>query len=247
MYHAVAGDREDASYFAVPRPRFQEQLDAIRAAGLRGCSLERAARAGGGRTVAITFDDGDVSHFAHALPELVARGMTATFFIITARVGTPGYLTWDELRAMSRAGMSIQSHTHTHPFLSTLGRDRVARELAESRRALDGALAQRTTTIALPNGDAPAGWTARDYRALGYTHIATSRWGANTVADPPFVRRYTVRRDSTAHSFERMILAASSAYSPEALRLLTLDRVRAAVGPARYARARRAVLSMLGR
>ncbi|HET9808899.1 MAG TPA: polysaccharide deacetylase family protein [Candidatus Limnocylindria bacterium] len=247
MYHRVPAAAEDADYFAVPRARFAEQLDALRAAGMRVVSLERAVSQPRDRTVAITFDDGDESQFQNALPELVARGMTATFFVITARVGMPGYVTWKELGAMARAGMSIQSHTHTHPFLSELSRDDAARELAEARRLLDAHLGQRTTILALPNGDAPRGWTGRDYAALGYTRVATSRWGANHGGDARLIRRYTVRRDTSARAFGALITGESSAYSAEALRLLALNRVRAAVGPSRYARARRLVLSTLGR
>lgn len=247
MYHRVPGVAENADYFAVPRSRFVEQLDMLRAAGLRAVSLERALDRPAAGTVAITFDDGDETHFQNAFPELVARGMTATFFVITARIDAPGYLTWDELRAMRRAGMSIQSHTHTHPFLSELDREGAARELAESRRLLDSRLEQRTTTLSLPNGDAPRGWRMGDYAALGYSRIATSRWGANHGTRARLIRRYTVRRDTSADAFADLISGHSSAYAPEALRLLALERVRAAMGPSRYARARRAVLSALGR
>ncbi|MGQ0715391.1 MAG: polysaccharide deacetylase family protein [Gemmatimonadaceae bacterium] len=246
MYHRIVGPAEAVGYFDVPRTRFAQQLDAIRAAGLRGTTLEQAATQQRGDAVALTFDDGDASHFMRALPELVSRGMTGTFFVITGRVGTSGYVTWDELRAMARAGMSIQSHTHTHPFLSEMSEAAADRELSESRRLLDAMLSQRTTTLSLPNGDAPRGWTRRDYLARGFTHVATSRWGVNYGANGRLLRRYTVRRDTSASGFARLISGGSSAYSPEALRLLALSRVRAAVGPTRYARARRALLSTLG-
>lgn len=246
MYHRVALAPEPEDYFAVSRASFAHHLDLLSAAGLRGVSLEQAVDRPHHGTVAITFDDGDETHFRYALPELVARGMTATFFVITSRVGLPGYVSWDHLRAMTRAGMSIQSHTHTHPFLSQLAERAVMRELAESRRLLDAALAQRTTTLSLPNGDMPRGWGTAEFRAIGYTRIATSRWGANQGSRGKFIRRYTVRRDTRDATFLRLITAASSAYSAEGLRLLALARVRAALGPARYAVARQRVLAVLG-
>jgi peptidoglycan/xylan/chitin deacetylase (PgdA/CDA1 family) len=246
MYHRVSLAPDAGDYFAISRRQFAHHLDLLRTTGLRGVSLEQAVDRPNHGTVAITFDDGDESHFRHALPELLSRGMTATFFVITGRVGMPGYVTWDQLRAMSRAGMSIQSHTHTHPYLSELDEDAVARELVESRRLLDVALAQRTMTLSLPNGDAPRSWGMAEYRGLGYSRIATSRWGSNQGTRARFIRRYTVRRDTSDATFLRLIAASSSAYSMEGLRLLALARVRAALGPSRYAVARRRVLAALG-
>jgi peptidoglycan/xylan/chitin deacetylase (PgdA/CDA1 family) len=250
MYHEISP--MDASgpgnYFSVPRARFAAQLDLLGAMGLQGASMERVAASPNGGLVAITFDDGHASDYAEAFPELAARGMSATFFVVTSRVGQPGYVTWPHLREMSSSGMSIQSHTHTHPFLSELTRAQALDELRTSKRLLDDALAQDTISIAFPGGDAPRGWSANDFVELGYEWIATSRWGPNSrVPRTRAIRRYTVRRDGDASTFERMAHAASSAWSPEAVRLLTLNVVRRALGPSRYATMRRRALGVIGR
>jgi peptidoglycan/xylan/chitin deacetylase (PgdA/CDA1 family) len=174
--------------------------------------------------------------------------MAATFFVITGRVGSTGYCTWDDLREMGRAGMSLQSHTHTHPFLSQLDRDAVLVELRRSREELDDQLGQRTTTLALPGGDFPRGWRATDFRDAGYRWVATSRWGPNDVAhDTFFVRRYTVRRETRLEAFVRMAEGSAPAYSAEGLRLTALNGLRSLLGASRYARWRRRFLVSLGR
>jgi peptidoglycan/xylan/chitin deacetylase (PgdA/CDA1 family) len=252
MYHDVPRAERGAGYFAVPRPRFAAQLDRIIELGLRGVSLEEALAPRAQDVVALTFDDGDATLPGEALPELIARGMTATFFVITARVGTEGYVTWDELRAMARAGMSVQSHTHTHPFLSELSSVDVTRELRESKARLDAELGQSTAALSLPNGDWPRGWSARDFARAGYPVVATSDWGANAAArelgdGARVVRRYTVRRQTTEDDVAALLERLPSPLSPEGIRLGALRRLRAALGPSRYARWRRRALELLGR
>lgn len=245
MYHEVPADAAAAGWFAVPRATFAAQLDRIRTAGLRGTSLE-AALAAGQPTVAITFDDGHVTHAREALPELAARGMTATFFVVTSWVGRDGYASWAELRQMADAGMSIQSHTRSHPFLSELDRREALEELRASRLEIEQRIGRAVTTLALPNGDAPR--VDEDLEAAGYRWVATSRWGANRGRGDAIrrVRRYTVRRSTTLDELERFARARASVLSPEAVRLELLGRLRTAVGPSRYARWRRAVLGVTG-
>ena len=246
MYHEIPDDGEPG-YYAVPRARFGAQLDALARLGLAGTTLESALADPSPARVAITFDDGHATHFTDAFPELAARRMAATFFVITARVGTNGYATWDQLRAMRRAGMSIQSHTHTHPFLSELSAEAARTELRESRRRLDAELDQETTTLALPGGDAPRGWSARDFADAGFRWVATSRWGPNAGTPATFVRRYTVRRETMDPAFARLATAREPAHSLEGLRLRALGGTRTLLGASRYARWRRAALRLLGR
>jgi peptidoglycan/xylan/chitin deacetylase (PgdA/CDA1 family) len=250
MYHEVHADdapSDGGGYFAVGASQFARQLDTLLSLGLRGSSLESVAGQPPNGRVAITFDDGHWTHAAHALPLLRDRDMTATFFIITSRVGSPGYCSWDELRGMRDAGMSLQSHTHSHPFLSQLDSSEVRLELTRSREELDHQLGQRTTTLALPGGDSPRGWSAADYQSAGYRWIATSRWGLARDDESPFIRRYTVRRATPEDTIRRMVAGLVPDYSAEGLRLTALHGVRSLLGASRYARWRRRVLSALRR
>ena len=246
MYHEVPDADEQAGYFAVPRPAFGAQLDRVRAAGLAGCSLEQVL-AGASNAVAITFDDGHGTHARNAFPELAARGMSGTFFVTTGWVGRPGYATWSELREMADAGMSIQSHTCSHPFLSELSPARVREELRASRLEIEDRIGRPVSTLALPNGDAPQG-DAAVFGECGYRWVATSRWGANRGRGDQLqrVRRYTVRRSTPLQELDRLARARASALSPEGVRLELLGTLRTLVGPTRYAHWRRAVLQRVG-
>jgi peptidoglycan/xylan/chitin deacetylase (PgdA/CDA1 family) len=71
----------------------------------------------------ITFDDGTLDQYLLAAPELEARGIRGTFFIITGPraegIWTDGKLerqlfSWDQVRDLHARGHEIASHTATH-------------------------------------------------------------------------------------------------------------------------------------
>jgi peptidoglycan/xylan/chitin deacetylase (PgdA/CDA1 family) len=254
MYHEVpqAHDEAARSYFAVPVERFADQMARLRDEGLRAVSLETMLETRDPDLVALTFDDGHQTHYASAFPVLAAMGFSATFFVTTGWVGRRASVSWNQLQEMAAAGMSIQSHTHTHPFLSALDGESVARELRESKRQLDEHLAQDTVTLALPGGDAPRRRYSDAIATSGYRIVATSAWGTNAWAlrgagAPVVVRRYTVRQDTSLKRFADLAMGLSPWWSREGLRLRTLNEVRRVFGPERYARWRRALLQTVRR
>jgi peptidoglycan/xylan/chitin deacetylase (PgdA/CDA1 family) len=241
MYHDVPA-RAPFDRFAVPNHRFVAHLDVLDALRLRVVPVEEAAP---GR-VGLTFDDGYAAHYAEVFPLLVARGMRATFFVTTGWVGKRGFVTWEQLREMAAAGMSIQSHTANHPLLSESSHADVVRELVTSRERIEAEIGQPCGAVALPGGAAPREWRANDYAQLGFGLVATSRWGANsgrpTRAAAKYVRRYTVRYRTPDAWLPRFALGRSTRLHPESLRLFTLGMVRTVLGGARYQRLRRRVL-----
>jgi peptidoglycan/xylan/chitin deacetylase (PgdA/CDA1 family) len=253
LYHDVTNavaEKRGADWFAVSPQTFAEHLDLIRLLGYRGCSIAAALAAPSARQVAISFDDGDAGQFANAFPALVARGMSATFFVTTSWVGKPGYVTWEQLRAMKSAGMSIQSHTRTHPFLSELDGRALREELAGSKAELDDALGQSTDALGLPGGDRPARRLWHVVRDSGYAVVATSRWGPNpTVARgerPCVLHRCTVRGAPSGDRMARTLAGDSWLGWQRGVREGVLGTIRGTLGPSRYAKWRRAFLDGLG-
>src|SRR5690606_39010930 len=74
------------------------------------------------KTVAITFDDSYRSVYDVAFPLLQEYQFPFTVFINTALVGSNprDFMGWEEIKAMSDAGVVIANHTHTHPHLVRL-------------------------------------------------------------------------------------------------------------------------------
>ena len=149
-YHAV-GAPDRSSGQDLTAPEFERQLDWLAGAGWHTLTLEEVVErrkvAGG---VALTFDDGSEDALRVVLPALKKRGMKGTFFVITGLVGTPGYLTWDGVRALEKAGMAIGSHTVHHPRLPDLPRGQALAELVESKRELEGRLGHPVELLAYP-------------------------------------------------------------------------------------------------
>jgi peptidoglycan/xylan/chitin deacetylase (PgdA/CDA1 family) len=59
------------------------------------------------RTGILSFDDDWESQNTYAFPLLKKYGFTATFYIWVSAVGRKNHMTWDGIRALSKAGMQI--------------------------------------------------------------------------------------------------------------------------------------------
>lgn len=252
MYHDVLPATDAAGggpeRFAVPVESFEIMLDAIRSTGRIGCSVADAFVLDQPR-VAISFDDGTKSQFEYAVPALLSRGMTATFFVTTDLIGRPGFMDWPELREISSLGMSVQSHSKSHPFLSELNGPELNVELCESKSLLDERLGQNTDQISFPGGDAPRRHLLPMLAECGYRVVAGSRWGMNRgdrglEHGRPLYR--CTMRGAVTPSEARYILGRATRLSARVIsRELVLNSLRAAVGPGRYARWRRRFLDAM--
>lgn len=253
MYHDVAGNaariNDVGEFFSVREEDFARHLKLIRDVGLMGCTIAEAINCGGERRIAISFDDGNLGQATRALPALVANGMTATFFITTAWVGRPGFATWDQLREMRDAGMAIESHTHTHPFLSELSEQQLRDELARSRDEIAHQLGAGPTMLALPGGDAPRPELRKIIVTEGYEVVASSRWGLNRYnvdERPPLIRRCTVRGEMGDGAFISVARGDPWVRLRKHVRERSLALLRRSLGPSRYARLRRNLLHTVG-
>ena len=108
-------------------------------------------------------------------------GLTATFFVITGRVGDAGQMDWDMLSEMAAAGMSIQSHTVSHPDLRTVSDSRLASELVDSRDAISLATGLLPYALAYPYG-ACDGRVIQAARSAGYAMAVVT--GRGKEGDP---------------------------------------------------------------
>jgi len=128
-----------------------------------------------------------------------SMGLRGSFFITTGHVGWPQRVTWGQLREMSDAGFSIQSHSRTHSYLSSYEPDKLREELRQSKNDLEQHLGRRVIAFAPPYGDWPQ-HAASIANTCGYQIICTSRPGFN---DSPFqfqkLRRFSMR-GPTSHA-----------------------------------------------
>lgn len=124
----------------------------------------------------ITFDDGNASDIEIALPELLARGLTATFFLLTSRLGKSGSLTRADVIALAGAGQTIGLHGADHLDWRRLDRAGRAREYHEAREVLRELSGQPVDEAAAPFGFYDRQVVA-DLRGSGFRVLYTSDRG----------------------------------------------------------------------
>ena len=213
-YHHIVQDRrsEAMSHLAVSVSRFERQIQYLRCRGYRCVPLANLAQCSENarpekqRVFALSFDDGYSDFLTNAFPILQRYGCTATIFLVVGRVGEPSdwagasgapLLTWQQVQALDRQGISFGSHTLTHPRLTGVPPDQVWRELTVSKAQLEARLGHEVTLFAYPygvwDGDIPD-----KVKAAGYQAACGVSQGAH---DQFNLLRYQVLRDDRLPAF----------------------------------------------
>lgn len=105
------------------------------------------------KPIVISFDDGWQDQFIYAFPILKKYNYTATFFVFTNSIGRRGFLTWNNLRTLRDAHMTIGSHTLSHPFLTAISDPAILwNEIVESKKKLERHLGIVVREFAYPFG-----------------------------------------------------------------------------------------------
>jgi peptidoglycan/xylan/chitin deacetylase (PgdA/CDA1 family) len=158
--------------------------------------LAAAVAAGRQRVpVTLTFDDGGVSYYTTVAERLEARGWRGHCLVTTGCIGRPGFLDAAQIRELHSRGHVIGTHSVSHPRrFAACSWDRMVREWADSRRALQDIVGCDVTTGSVPGGYF-TGRVARAADAAGLRTLFTSepetrvrRIGGCTV-----VGRFTLR------------------------------------------------------
>jgi hypothetical protein len=131
--------------------------------------------------LALTFDDGLTSVLTNALPVLRHHGIPATAFVVTGwadgQISDEAFrrvvLDWPGLSALQEGGVTLASHSLSHPDFGRLEAGEARRELEVSRERLHRVLGVETTEFAIPLGQSRnwtpvAGLTAAE---AGYTTV----------------------------------------------------------------------------
>jgi peptidoglycan/xylan/chitin deacetylase (PgdA/CDA1 family) len=158
--------------------------------------------------VILTFDDGYADAYTNAFPILKKYGMTATFFVVTEWLDTrqPGYLTWDQVREMSAAGMSIQSHTRTHRNLID-GCDYNCRvyQILGSVETIEAEIGIRPRFFCYPSGRYDAA-VLPVLEQIGIAAAVTTQAGTLHVSDRPLeLKRARIRGTTTVRDLAWMM------------------------------------------
>ena len=176
-YHRIIEERktegdkrhQDWNFYDLPMRRFQQQMKKAAAhvsAYEAGASIPH---------LELTFDDGTQDHLTVA--DVLAKfGLSGIFFIITGRIGEPGYLSQTDLRTLLQLGHRFGSHTVTHRRICNLTDADLRLELERSRDTLQQLAGYDIEWFAPPGGFVNE--RCFDVAHLcGYRFVRTMRWG----------------------------------------------------------------------
>ncbi|MBV8198517.1 MAG: polysaccharide deacetylase family protein, partial [Candidatus Eremiobacteraeota bacterium] len=215
MYHrvdvAAPSDRISQALTISPA-QFSAELQYLRDRHLRTMSvaeLEADIRGGQSPTnaVLLTFDDGYDDQYQYAFSLLRRFGDVATFFVNVGSVGSPRHLTWQQIAAMSQAGMSFGCHGVSHADLATLG---VAAQTYQIDRCVDVLSARLHDSIiayAYPSGAFDEETIRLEQHAgllLGFTTDPRFQRDADSLYE---LTRRRVKNGMTAADFASLLLA----------------------------------------
>jgi peptidoglycan/xylan/chitin deacetylase (PgdA/CDA1 family) len=206
MYHQVDTPLSEREHrFCTPPVEFARQMDRI-ASDCTPLSLEELHACLSGqrvwpeRPVHITFDDGFIGVLEHAAPMLAERGIPATLFAVSDRLGgsndwmaSRGFperplLTAAQLRQLKKMGFTIGSHTRTHARLIELDTERARDEVVASKARLEDALGSEVRYFAYPYG--LVNETVRSMvTESGYRGACATIPGFNRVGQDPYMLR----------------------------------------------------------
>ena len=117
--------------------------------------------------VSLTFDDGNVDNFSIE-PLLKSNGLHATFYVSTRRVGTAGFMSWEQLQILQSDGNEIGGHTFDHIKVEGLDTGILRHQICDDRRnLLDHGLNAVSFAYPFGNYDDNAKRMVRD---CGYTN-----------------------------------------------------------------------------
>jgi peptidoglycan/xylan/chitin deacetylase (PgdA/CDA1 family) len=141
---------------------------AVALASLAGTATASAAPT----IVTLGFDDGTATQYEHRAL-LSERGIPATFYVNTAKLDRPGYMTWEHVATLAAEGHEIGGHTLSHAQLSGLPAEQQRAEICDDRAQLV-ARGYQAVSFAYPHG-ADDGSAQSIVQGCGYRTARTTR------------------------------------------------------------------------
>lgn len=217
MYHYLSDPPPGADKYrrdlSVSPALFEQQLAYLKGQGYQSITLydllDHLAQGAPlpEKPVIITFDDGYRDNYANAFPLLQQYGFSATFFVLTdvTSQDAPAYMTWDQLREMTAAGMDVECHARVHEDLTGNDDARLVWQVLGCREAIESELGQHPRFVAYPSGvfdDRVAAFFASDAYWGGVTTQQGSLHDSNALFQ---LKRLRVRNTTTVEFLAELL------------------------------------------
>lgn len=206
-YHIVQSPND--THFSITRETFEQQMNYLASAGYNVVALSDVSDylAGKKKTLprnamVVTIDDGWKCTYTEIYPVMKKLKFPFTVFVYPKFIGQSGYaLNWKQIKEMSDAGVDIQSHSYSHPFLTQRRHrswddgqysDWLATELAESKKVIEEKTGKKVKYLAYPYGDFDSR-VVKTAGENGYEAAVTAAFGVvHSDSDPYRLRRVVI-------------------------------------------------------
>lgn len=158
MYHNVSAVQGPKVLNNVTPEAFAAQMTYIKNNGYKVVGFDEyikgitQGKSFGRNTVVIHFDDGYDDNYTQAFPVLKQHGFPAMVFLVSDKIGTPGFLTWDQVREMDKAGFAAGAHTRTHAYLPDVPVEQAREEIAGSKAKIESEVGHPIDYFVYPSG-----------------------------------------------------------------------------------------------
>ncbi|MGN6568721.1 MAG: polysaccharide deacetylase family protein [Flavipsychrobacter sp.] len=161
-YHQIRdwtnSDSKSSRVYITPINAFKDQMQALQKAGYHSISPDQLlayvlkGSALPAKPILLTFDDGTLSQYETALPELQKARFTATFFIMTVTINRPRYMSRDMIKTLVSKGYTIGCHTWNHQPVTKYTAADWEKQLAQPTKELQEITGKRMIYFAYPDG-----------------------------------------------------------------------------------------------
>ena len=215
-YHGIESKEGEYSWleaekvYVLSSQAFEAQLEKLSQEGFETLSLNQIGdwldgKGFSDKSIALTFDDGHISHLEHVIPALKQKQFKAIFFIPVSLVGQGQHMNWAQLREISQQGFEIGSHGFRHIPLSDLTHHELWKELQKSKMTLEDRLGVAIKSFSVPRGYYQL--RIREFAMeMGYRFVFTSRFDVNFKGQDLWrLNRLAVKRGISLNHFSRMV------------------------------------------
>lgn len=222
-YHRVVADRDVSrcteNAYVVSQTEFEKQMSHLHAQGFTAIDLDDYLRYRENRSelprrpVIITLDDGYENNYHYAYPVLKKYRFKAVIYSISDPTAPffnefelpERLLSPAQMKELSDNGVSIQGHTHTHPYLKFETDVAIEREFATCRRTIEAITGRPVRHMAIPYGVFDRRVFAIAERT-GYRTIQVPGRGTINLDTNPFhLRRLSVHEGTTLSQLDKMV------------------------------------------
>lgn len=209
MYHHIKNPDDPSSQLdinlSVPPDQFELQMASLNNHKYKSITVSQLFDLPQTNKVALTFDDGYKNLIQNAFPVMQKYHLIGTAHIIVNDVGKDGYMDWDDIKTLKKAGWEIGSHTLSHPDLSTISLAQASSQIFESKKVLEQNLGVTIESFCYPSGKYNAD-VENLVKEAGYTSATTTHSGLKNTSEKSLeLNRLRINGPDSLGQFEKKV------------------------------------------